>query len=333
MPIATIALVLHGCGGSSAPPAVSLSASTTDVKIGSSVTLTWSSTNASSCVASNGWSGNLATAGSQTQTVVESSTYTVSCSGANGDAIASATVTAWEAPQASISADATDVFPNNTVLLSWSSRNSATCSGGDGLSGSLATSGSQTSPSLTSKTVFTVSCSNPVYPAVNASVTVNVSPTLTLNVSVQYQVPGDPVPDPNTGYLVPDWTKPVSAPVPYVWVELQDPNGGVVQHTFADANGVATFSGLEPTGIYTPVIRSEINDPAIGLDFVVSNNTAPVDTSQPTYRARYAPYLNSGSAYTPDKRLATQNLGTIVATDGWDSSQKKLVDASSASGG
>lgn len=336
LPIAAIMLVLQGCGGSSGPPAVpsvSLTASATDVKANGSVTLTWSSMNASSCIASGGWSGSLATSGSQTQTIGNNTAqFAITCSGAGGSTSENATVTPWSPPQTLISADATAIFPNNTVRLSWLASNASTCTGGGGLSGALATQGNQTSSPLTSTTVFSVACSNPVYPAVQASVTVNVSSTLTLSVTAEYQLPGDPVIDPTTRYYVPGWANPVDAPIPYVWVELQDPSGTVVQHAFADGNGVATFTGLDPTVRYTPVIRSKIDDSDLGLDFVVLNNTAPVDTSQPTYRARYAPYSNSGPAYTPDPRLAAQNLGTVVATDGWDATQSKLIDSNRFAG-
>lgn len=47
--------------------------------------LTWSSTNATGCTASGGWSGALAASGSQsTGTIASSTTYSISCSGAAG---------------------------------------------------------------------------------------------------------------------------------------------------------------------------------------------------------------------------------------------------------
>ena len=49
-----------------APPTVSLQASANTILLGASVTLNWSSTNASSCVASGSWSGTLLLNGTQT---------------------------------------------------------------------------------------------------------------------------------------------------------------------------------------------------------------------------------------------------------------------------
>src|SRR5438270_12138541 len=54
-----------GGGPAAPPPTVSLAASATDVRTDGPVTLTWSSTNASSCSASGAWSGSLATSGSK----------------------------------------------------------------------------------------------------------------------------------------------------------------------------------------------------------------------------------------------------------------------------
>src|SRR5450759_3941755 len=72
-----------GGGGSSAPaPTVSLKASATDVATNGSVTLSWASTEASSCTATGGWSGSLSASGSKTVSVPQTSTSSISCSGA-----------------------------------------------------------------------------------------------------------------------------------------------------------------------------------------------------------------------------------------------------------
>ncbi len=260
-------------------------------------------------------------------TVGATSSYTLSCTGGGRSASSTATVTAWSQPQPTITADTMRILPNNSVTLTWSAANANACTGADGLSGSLATSGTQTSSALNSATTFSVACSNPVYPAVTASVTVRVSNTFDLSISVQYQVPGAPIVNAARTRYIPDWTDPVSAPVPYVLVEMRNPSGSVVQQSFADGNGTATFTGLDPAVVYTPVIRSRINDLALGLDFVVLNNTAATDVTQPSYRARYPEYANSGPAYTAGKRLAVQSAGTLTALDGWDSTQGALVDA------
>ena len=78
--------ILSACGGSSdGQPnvTVSFSASPSTVVAGNPVTLTWSSTNATRCTASGGWSGAKASSGTETVTPDSAGTveYSVSCRG------------------------------------------------------------------------------------------------------------------------------------------------------------------------------------------------------------------------------------------------------------
>jgi hypothetical protein len=67
-------------------PTVSLTASPSSVARGGSITLSWSSTDASSCTASDNWSGSKASSGSQTIQLNGPATFTLSCSGDGGSA-------------------------------------------------------------------------------------------------------------------------------------------------------------------------------------------------------------------------------------------------------
>ena len=70
-----------------------MSAGPTSISSGGSSTLTWSSTNATSCSASGGWSGSQSTGGSlSTGSILASSTFTLSCSGSGGTSSNSVTV-------------------------------------------------------------------------------------------------------------------------------------------------------------------------------------------------------------------------------------------------
>ena len=83
-----------GGGGGGAPtptppdpvPSVSFSSSTDSAPLSSEITLTWSSTNASSCTASGAWQGAKATSGSQVITLesVGNNEFTISCTGSGG---------------------------------------------------------------------------------------------------------------------------------------------------------------------------------------------------------------------------------------------------------
>jgi hypothetical protein len=74
-------------------PTIQLTASPASITSGSSSTLTWSSTNASSCSASGGWSGAKSTSGSQsTGNLTANATFILTCTGAAGSASQSAIV-------------------------------------------------------------------------------------------------------------------------------------------------------------------------------------------------------------------------------------------------
>jgi len=91
---------------STAAPTVSLSASPNSVSQGSASTLTWAATNASSCIASGGWSGTLAGSGSQsTGALKTATTYSLSCTGTGGTGTQSITIAV--------------TAPSGTAALTW----------------------------------------------------------------------------------------------------------------------------------------------------------------------------------------------------------------------
>ena len=71
------------------PPALTLASSS--IAAGASTTITWSSVNATGCTASGGWSGTLATSGTQTLTpaTAGTDTYTLACANSAGTSAAS----------------------------------------------------------------------------------------------------------------------------------------------------------------------------------------------------------------------------------------------------
>jgi hypothetical protein len=88
-------LLLSGCGGGGGgatppppggqAPTVTLNATPTSVVRGASVQLSWSSTNATSCTASGGWTGAKTASGTETISgVLSNSTFSLVCSGAGG---------------------------------------------------------------------------------------------------------------------------------------------------------------------------------------------------------------------------------------------------------
>ncbi|MBK9360585.1 MAG: hypothetical protein IPM99_05295 [Rubrivivax sp.] len=107
----TYALSCAGPGGSTVastmlavqPPApnVTLGSSTTSVSIGATITLRWSSSNASSCTASGDWSGARATAGSESiyaGSVATTKYFHLTCGGSNGTNSASTSIEVVSTP-------------------------------------------------------------------------------------------------------------------------------------------------------------------------------------------------------------------------------------------
>ena len=106
--VSVLVLTFAGCGGGGtnsalvvntpppgSPPAptVLLSAAPDTVAPAGSTLLTWSSSNASSCIATGAWSGGKAASGSQTiNSIMATSTYTLACTGSGGSTTRNATV-------------------------------------------------------------------------------------------------------------------------------------------------------------------------------------------------------------------------------------------------
>lgn len=176
---ATFALSCTGAGGTTqrsttvsllAAPTVTFSANPTSVASGARTTLTWSSQNATACVASGAWAGSKAVSGSeQSAQLNQTSTFNLDCTGAGGTTGRSATVMVSSpppppppppppAPTVTLTASQTSVAPNTQVTLTWSSTDATACTASGGWSGSRATSGSEQSSSLTNTTNFMLDC-------------------------------------------------------------------------------------------------------------------------------------------------------------------------------
>jgi len=183
----TYTLTCTGPGGSASAsatvtvsnaPTVTLSASPTNVSAGNYSTLTWSSTNATSCTASNYWSGSKPLSGSgYTQTLYENSSFTLTCSGPGGTASATAVVTVEEEEQPQpylyMSASPVSIGSGSSSTLYWSSENVTSCTASGDWSGSKVVNGSQTTGAVTSNKTYTLTCTGP-YGTVNSSALVNV---------------------------------------------------------------------------------------------------------------------------------------------------------------
>ncbi len=106
-----------------ASPTVTLTATPTSIAAGQNATLTWNSTNATSCTASGAWSGTKGVSGSTTSTALTAnSSFSLACTGAGGTASASAAVTVAPASTSGGSSSSSGGCTNGGVL--------APCKGG-----------------------------------------------------------------------------------------------------------------------------------------------------------------------------------------------------------
>ena len=165
-------LVCSGTGGSrsaattvtvnSAPIAsVALSASPQSVTSGGSTTLTWNSSNATSCLAADGWSGTRPTSGSEPIGPLTATTsFSLTCSNAvNSDGkTVTVAVTQPQLPAVVFTASPSTVASGNSSLLSWSSTNATNCTASGAWSGTQVVNGSASTGPLTSNASYTLAC-------------------------------------------------------------------------------------------------------------------------------------------------------------------------------
>ena len=163
-------------------PTLSFTAAPTSVKSGSASQLTWSTTNATSCSASGGWTGAKATAGTQSTGALSSgASYTMTCSGAGGSVSQTASVAIIPAPTLSFTAVPATVQAGTATQLTWSATDATSCAASGSWSGTKAASGTQSSGALSANATFTLTCTGAGGTvAQTAAVTVSPAPTLTL---------------------------------------------------------------------------------------------------------------------------------------------------------
>ncbi len=197
------ALALVACGpatddtavgliGQSAP-SIRLDISAREVVQGGSVTLTWSSHQASACIASGGWSGSRPSQGRETIVgIVEDKAFSLSCSSPAGviRSVAEVRVVQQDpvTPSLYFAGSASQISPGSAVTLSWEAVHSSGCIASGSWSGVKGIQGSQTIDNIQQDSLFVLEC-NGAGTSVSQTVSVDVVPaspvlpTLTLQSS------------------------------------------------------------------------------------------------------------------------------------------------------
>ncbi len=187
-------VVCTGAGGATSPAAeqtvtvgaavtATLGADLATLPLGGSSLLTWSSTDATSCIGTNFDTAG-ATSGSAPVTPLTTTLYSVVCSGAGGatSAPAEQTVTVGAAVTASLGADVDTIPLGGSSLLTWSSTDATSCTG-TGFETSGATSGS-VAVAPTTTTLYALVCTGvggATSSAAEQTVTVGAAVTATLD--------------------------------------------------------------------------------------------------------------------------------------------------------
>lgn len=187
----TYLLTCSGSGGSAfsqvsvavrrAPVVTLQSASPVSIDYFTTTGLQWSSTDASSCTASGGWSGSRPTSGSETTArLVAATTFSLTCTGLGGSTTATVVVNVGppQPPSVSLSASPTPIVTGSASTLSWTTQRTDACQASGGWTGSRPpstpgqVSHEGTGP-LTATTTYALTCTNPAG-STTASTTVTV---------------------------------------------------------------------------------------------------------------------------------------------------------------
>ena len=155
-----------------AVPAVDLKANNSDGPIiipsGTSANLSWTTTNAQSCWATNGWDGwkSVPTGSEQTANLVSSQTYVLTCYSTTGASASDVVTVNVVASPVSVDLkingvdNPAPVQVNTTIYLSWQASNNAdTCTASNDWSGPKSTSGNgPTTPTQVRTYTYTITC-------------------------------------------------------------------------------------------------------------------------------------------------------------------------------
>ncbi len=240
-------------------PTLSFSANPTSIQTGSSSVLTWDSTNATACTATNGWSGSKTVDGSQSVSPTATTTYQLECSGAGGTTTQSVVVSVTsvapepEDPTLTFTAAQNTINEGATTTLTWNSSNATSCTASNGWNGGKAVDGSEV-VGPTATTTYTLTCTGDGG---------TIADTITVNVILDAE---DPTP---TGKLLitevmydltTSTTTPQGSETANEWIELFNGTNSSItlsDYSISDASSTDALPNVVvPAGKYAVIVAS-----------------------------------------------------------------------------
>lgn len=168
---------LAGCGGGGSdstgsnntggnpgqsPPTATLTTDLAVIDEGSSVVLTWASTNAQNCEAKGAWQGPRPLSGTETiGPLTSASAFSIACTGLGGSVETTASVDVQALPPrptVSLTVSRPSIASGSTAVLTWSTENTSTCEASGAWSGTKAPAGSEQTTALSATSLFRLSC-------------------------------------------------------------------------------------------------------------------------------------------------------------------------------
>jgi hypothetical protein len=304
----TVALACSSPTGDNSTPAptVTLGANPSTIAPSGTSTLTWSSTDATTCTASNGWSGTRSTSGTLQVSPANTTIYTLTCTGSGGSASQSTTVTVSSGgPSVTLTANPSTIVTGHASTLSWTSSLATSCTASDGWTGPKALNGSQ-DVSPTATTTYTLTCDGPGGSASQSTtVTVTGSPPPTTYLYPLKLSPGN-------RYIVDQNDKPFLLVGDAAWSLISELHDAEADTYLSDRaqKGFTTvlvnliehmFADNAPANIYG-------QSPFTGADFTTPN---------PDYFAHADYIIQSAAQQGIVVLLAPLYLGAGCGSEGW----------------
>jgi hypothetical protein len=273
--------------------------------------LTWTSANATSCVASGGWSGALGLSGTRSTGVLEQSTsYSLTCTGASGTTAAAATtITVDPLPAVTLSATPSAVASGDASQLIWSSTNAASCTASGGWSGALPANGSQSTGPLTTGKTYSIVCTGigGTTAPVAAAVTILPVPTATLAAAPTAVAAG------GTAALTWTSTNATACTASGGWNGALGVNGS---RTTAAVSAATSYSlACTGPGGTSPVATAIVNVIPAATLTVYPSVIAPGGTSTLTWNSSNAASCTASDGWSGALSIGgTQSTGAVGAT-------------------